>query len=83
MLAPILQRTVQPFLIDTIGHAPLIGRLFAGPPYGIGTLTAGIILAVMVLPIILMWLIGVHFWRVQKDGGLTVEEKHGREEQRV
>ena len=52
VLAPILQRTVQPFLIDTIGHAPLIGRLFAGPPYGIGTLTAGIILAVMVLPFI-------------------------------
>ncbi len=52
VLAPILQQTVQPFLIDTIGHAPLIGRLFAGPPYGIGTLTAGIILAIMVLPFI-------------------------------
>jgi phosphate transport system permease protein len=52
VLAPFLQRTIQPFLIDTIGHAPVIGRLFAGPPYGIGVLTAAIILAVMVLPFI-------------------------------
>jgi len=51
-LAPFLQQTVQPFLINTLGHAPLIGKLFAGPPYGIGTLTAGIILGVMVLPFI-------------------------------
>jgi phosphate transport system permease protein len=51
-LAPFLQQTVQPLLINTLGHAPLIGRLFAGPPYGIGTLTAGIILGVMVLPFI-------------------------------
>ncbi|HKF62023.1 MAG TPA: phosphate ABC transporter permease subunit PstC, partial [Dongiaceae bacterium] len=48
VLAPVLQRTVQPFLIDTLGQAPLIGSLFSGPPYGIGTLTAGIILAIMV-----------------------------------
>ena len=52
VLAPFLQRTVQPFLIATLGHAPVIGRLFAGPPYGIGVLTASIILAVMVLPFI-------------------------------
>jgi phosphate transport system permease protein len=52
VLAPVLQQTVQPFLINTIGHAPLIGSLFAGPPYGIGTLTAGIILGIMVLPFI-------------------------------
>jgi phosphate transport system permease protein len=52
VLAPVLQQTVQPFLINTIGQAPLIGSLFAGPPYGIGTFTAGIILAIMVLPFI-------------------------------
>ena len=52
VLAPVLQQTVQPFLIDTLGQAPLIGSLFSGPPYGIGTLTAGIILAIMVLPFI-------------------------------
>jgi phosphate transport system permease protein len=52
VLAPFLQQTIQPFLINTLGHAPLIGRLFAGPPYGIGVLTAAVILAVMVLPFI-------------------------------
>jgi phosphate transport system permease protein len=52
VLAPVLQLTVQPFLIETIGQAPLIGALFSGPPYGIGTLTAGIILAIMVLPFV-------------------------------
>jgi phosphate transport system permease protein len=52
VLAPVLQQTVQPFLIETLGQAPLIGSLFAGPPYGIGTFTAGIILAIMVLPFV-------------------------------
>lgn len=51
-LAPFLQETVQPFLIETLGAAPLIGPLFEGPPYGIGLLTASVILAVMVLPFI-------------------------------
>jgi phosphate transport system permease protein len=51
-LAPFLQQTVQPFLIGTIGQVPLIGVLFGGAPYGIGLLTAGIILAIMVLPFI-------------------------------
>src|SRR3954454_12852940 len=50
--APLMQATVQPALIDTIGDVPWIGDLFQGPPYGIGTLTAGIILAVMILPFI-------------------------------
>ncbi len=52
VLAPFLQHEVQPLLIGTLGKIPLIGRLFAGPPYGIGVLTAGIILAIMVLPFI-------------------------------
>jgi phosphate transport system permease protein len=52
VLAPILQHTVQPFLIDTLGDLPLIGKLFRGPPFGIGLLTAGIVLAGMVLPFI-------------------------------
>src|SRR5919202_1247684 len=50
--APLMQSTVQPALIDTIGNVPWVGDLFQGPPYGIGTLTAGIILAVMVLPFV-------------------------------
>ncbi|HVX80512.1 MAG TPA: phosphate ABC transporter permease subunit PstC [Devosiaceae bacterium] len=51
-LAPFLKTTIQPFLIDTIGNVPVIGVLFGGAPYGIGLLTAGIILAIMVLPFI-------------------------------
>jgi phosphate transport system permease protein len=52
VLAPILQRSVQPWLIDHLGSAPVIGGLFQGPPFGIGLLTAGVVLAVMVLPFI-------------------------------
>jgi len=52
VLAPFLQEHVQPFLIDTLGQVPGIGKLFAGPPLGIGILTAGIILGLMVLPFI-------------------------------
>jgi phosphate transport system permease protein len=52
VFAPFLQEHVQPFLIQTIGRVPVIGALFAGPPFGIGILTAGLILAIMVLPFI-------------------------------
>jgi phosphate transport system permease protein len=52
ILAPFLQATVQPFLINTIGNVPLVGMLFGGAPYGIGLFTAGIVLAIMVLPFI-------------------------------
>jgi phosphate transport system permease protein len=51
-LAPFLQTVVQPALINSVGRLPVIGLLFGGAPYGIGLLTAGIILAVMVLPFI-------------------------------
>jgi phosphate transport system permease protein len=52
VFAPFLQSTVQPFLIDTFENIPLLSTLFEGPPYGIGTLTAGLILAIMVLPFV-------------------------------
>ena len=52
VLAPFLQSTIQPVLIDTLGEIPVVGALFAGPPYGIGLLTAGLILAIMILPFI-------------------------------
>jgi phosphate transport system permease protein len=51
-LAPVLQRHVQPWLIANVGQLPGIGPLFKGPPYGIGILTAGVVLAIMVLPFI-------------------------------
>jgi len=50
--APVLQRTLQPFLITAFGNIPVLSTLFAGPPYGIGILTAALILAIMVLPFI-------------------------------
>ena len=52
VFAPWFQATVQPFLIDTFANIPVLNQLFAGPPYGIGMLTAGVILAIMVLPFI-------------------------------
>jgi phosphate transport system permease protein len=52
VFAPFLQRTIQPFLIDSLGEVPILSSLFAGPPYGIGILTASLILAIMVLPFI-------------------------------
>jgi phosphate transport system permease protein len=52
VFAPFLQQTLQPFLIAAFGNIPLLSSLFAGPPYGIGMLTAGLILAIMVLPFI-------------------------------
>jgi phosphate transport system permease protein len=52
VFAPFLQKYVQPFLIDAFANVPVLNSLFEGPPYGIGMLTAGLILAVMVLPFI-------------------------------
>jgi phosphate transport system permease protein len=52
IFAPFLQETLQPALIHTLGELPILSALFEGPPYGIGVLTAGLILAIMVLPFI-------------------------------
>ena len=52
IFAPFLQETLQPFLINTLGNVPVIAPLFSGPPYGIGMLTAGLILTIMVLPFV-------------------------------
>ena len=52
IFAPIMMDTIQPFLIDNFGPIPIIGFLFQGYPLGIGVLTAGIILAIMVIPFI-------------------------------
>ena len=52
VFAPIVSQYLQPFLSGTLGRAPGIGALFRGPPIGIGLLSAGIILAIMVIPFI-------------------------------
>lgn len=48
VLVPILSNYVQPFLSRTLGWT----GFFTGPPYGISMLAAGIILAIMIVPII-------------------------------
>lgn len=48
VLAPLLRTTVQPWLARYLGWT----GLFGGPAYGIGMLAAGVILAIMVIPII-------------------------------
>jgi phosphate transport system permease protein len=52
VFAPFLQVYVQPFIIALFENAPVLSSLFAGPPYGIGILTASLILAIMVLPFV-------------------------------
>jgi phosphate transport system permease protein len=52
IFAPLFQAHVQPLIQKTLGQVPGVGALFSGPPMGIGMLTAGIILAVMVIPFI-------------------------------
>jgi len=48
VLIPLLSGYVEPFLAKTLGWT----RMFEGPPLGVGILAAGIILAIMIIPII-------------------------------
>jgi phosphate transport system permease protein len=52
VFAPFLQAHVQPPVIAAFENVPVLSTLFAGPPFGIGILTASLILAIMVLPFI-------------------------------
>ena len=52
IFAPFFADHVQPLLQATLGEIPVVGELFQGPMMGIGMLTAGIILAVMIIPFI-------------------------------
>ncbi|HEX2237069.1 MAG TPA: phosphate ABC transporter permease subunit PstC [Gammaproteobacteria bacterium] len=52
VFAPFFGEYVQPWINDHLGDWILVGPLFQGPPLGIGLLTAGIILAIMVIPFI-------------------------------
>lgn len=52
ILAPFLQAHVEPAIIATFASVPVLSQVFAGPPYGIGIATAGLILAIMILPLI-------------------------------
>lgn len=52
VFAPLFQSHVQPLLIGGLGGLPVVGGLFEGPPFGIGMMTAGLILSIMVIPFI-------------------------------
>jgi phosphate transport system permease protein len=52
IFAPFLQQTLQPALISLFGSVPVLSSLFAGPPYGIGVLTASLVLSIMVIPFV-------------------------------
>lgn len=52
IFAPYFSEYGQPFLANTLGQLPVIGVLFSGSKIGIGVLTAGIILGMMIIPFI-------------------------------
>ena len=52
VFSPVLSTYVQQPLQKAFGGVPYLGALFSGPPVGIGILSAGIILAIMIIPFI-------------------------------
>jgi phosphate transport system permease protein len=50
VFAPVFAAHIQPWLTEHIGNWPVLGALFQGPPMGIGMFTAGLILAIMIIP---------------------------------
>ncbi len=52
ILVPFLGEYVFPWLSENLGEKAVIGPLFQGPPLGIGVGTAGLVLAIMIIPFI-------------------------------
>lgn len=52
VFAPLFAQYIQPALHATLGQLPVVGVMFSGPMIGIGILSAGIILAIMIIPFI-------------------------------
>jgi phosphate transport system permease protein len=52
IFAPLFAKHVQPYLQELVGDTPIISGWFAGPPIGVGILTAGIVLSLMVIPFV-------------------------------
>jgi cytochrome b6 len=71
---------------NIIGYMPVLGRptrflLLGGHIISGNALLRFYVLHCIVLPFLVVMFVGVHFWRIQKDGGLTVgEENDGNEE---
>ena len=52
VFAPFMGANVETWLTEHLGDWPVLGPLFNGPPIGIGMLTAGIVLGIMIIPFI-------------------------------
>lgn len=70
---------------NIISYVPLLGQptrflLLGGHLIGENALLRFFVLHCVILPLAMMILIAVHFWRIQKDGGLTIQEDYGRKQ---
>lgn len=74
VMVPFMRDNVQPFLQNVLGPIPIIGQLFQGPMYGVSLLTAGLLLAIMILPTIMSLSreIIAQVPRLQKEGSLAL-----------
>jgi phosphate transport system permease protein len=52
VFVPFMGAHVAPWIDEHLGALPIVGPLFQGPPIGLGMLTAGIVLGIMVIPFI-------------------------------
>lgn len=52
VFGPFMAENLAPWINDNLGALPIVGPIFQGPPLGIGMLTAGIVLAIMITPFI-------------------------------
>lgn len=52
VFVPIFQSYIQPGLIAFFEPVPVLNQFFAGPPFGIGVFTAGLVLSIMIIPFI-------------------------------
>ncbi|MEG9498990.1 phosphate ABC transporter permease subunit PstC [Mannheimia indoligenes] len=52
VFVPLFQEHIQPTMIEWFGDLPLLEYLFSGAPFGIGLFTAGLVLAIMIIPFI-------------------------------
>jgi len=70
---------------NIISYVPVLGRplrflLLGGHIIGQNALLRFYVLHCVILPLAAVALIAVHFWRIQKDGGLTIRDDHERDE---
>lgn len=52
VFVPLFQEYVQPTMIEWLGDLPILEYVFSGAPFGIGLFTAGLVLAIMIIPFI-------------------------------